>query len=161
MFALVEIAERAVPAELAPGFDVRGRPVAGAAFVPGVDVRGRPVARADAGGVAAVVAMPEEIVIPLSVGVFAFLGLTPPAGLEDLAASAGVLSIRLSDGRVTFNGQTLGEAQTQPLVAACEAILEAAANPELPPPRTRSLPRRRSLERVWFCSTFLPAFSPA
>jgi len=120
---ILEVARAAAPANLTPGVDVRGRPVGGADLAPGVDVRGRPVAPA---GPAAEVHLPEEIEVPITARVFDLLSITPPAGLANLGANAGVMSVRLADGRVTFNGQVLGAAETAPLVVACTKVVDEA-----------------------------------
>ncbi len=94
--------------------------VAGADYVPGVDVRGNPVAPADL--IAQQNFLPAEIVLPVQPDVFAFLGRTPPRGLEGLRAQVGELRVRLADGHVTFNGQPLGAANAD-LIAACRELL--------------------------------------
>ena len=125
--------EAAVPgANLAPGVDVRGQPVAGANLTPGVDVRGQPVVGANLAPAkpAAALPLPGEITVPIKVGIFELLGIPAPPGLGDLAANIGVLSIRLSDGQVMFNGQVLGATETSALRTACLAIATQA--PPLP-----------------------------
>ena len=125
--------EAGVPGvNLAPGVDVRGQPVAGANLTPGIDVRGQPVAGANLAPAnpAPVLPLPDEITVPIKVGIFDLLGIPAPAGLGDLAANIGVLSIRLGDGEVTFNGQVLGATETSALRTACLAIITQA--PPLP-----------------------------
>lgn len=101
------------------------RAVAGADYVPGVDVRGNPVAPADLAG-AQRIALPEELVLPVTPDVFTFLGRAPPRGLEQLRVNVGELRIRLSDGQTTFNGQLLGPTADAELVAACRQLLANA-----------------------------------
>jgi hypothetical protein len=105
------------------------RPVAGADYVPVVDVRGNPVAPADIGPPR--VALPEELVLPVTPDVFAFLGRAPARGLDQLRVNVGELRIRLADGRATFNGQPLGPTADAELVAACRQLL---ANTPAPRP---------------------------
>ena len=73
--------EAAVPgANLAPGVDVRGQPVAGANLTPGVDVRGQPVVGANLAPAkpAAALPLPGEITVPIKVVIFEFLGIPAP-----------------------------------------------------------------------------------
>lgn len=100
--------------------------VAGADYVPGVDVRGNPVAPADLTPQPNF--LPAEIVLPVQPDVFAFLGRTPPRGLDVLRANVGELRIRLSDGQATFNGQPLGAASAE-LIAACRQLLVGTPAP--------------------------------
>jgi len=114
--------QAAVPgANLIPGVDVRGQPVAGANLAPANLAPGEP---------APALPLPDEITVPIKVGIFELLGIPAPAGLGDLAANIGVLSIRLSDGQVMFNGQVLGATETSALRTACLAIVTQA--PPLP-----------------------------
>jgi len=119
--------DAAVPgANLTPGVDVRGNPVAGANLAP-----------ADPNPDAAQL---DEITVPITVGVFERLGIPAPAGLGNLAANAGVLSIRLSDGQVTFNGQVLGATETSALQTACDALIEGPRPVPAPAPVTVPAP---------------------
>ena len=136
--------DAAVPgANLVPGVDVRGQPVAGANLTPGVDARGNPVAGANLAPAdpAPAFPLPEQITIPITVGVFERLGIPAPVGLGNLAANVGVLSIRLSDGQVMFNGQVLGATETSALQTACGALIEDAAPVPAPAPVTVPAPR--------------------
>ena len=118
--ALLAAADAGLIAAFQPGVDVRGRPVAPADLQPGVDVRGRPVAPA---GIGPVIALPGEIVIPVQPRIFDFLKITPPRGLGDLRAGLGEL--RLSNGRLTFNGQPIGSNAVAALIEACCAAAAA------------------------------------
>lgn len=102
------------------GAQPAARAVPPADYVPGVDVRGNPVVPADLGPR---VTLPDELVLPLTSDVFAFLGTAPARGLDVLRANVGELRIRLADGLTTFNGQPLGPAADAELVAACRQFL--------------------------------------
>jgi hypothetical protein len=119
--------DAAVPgANLTPGVDVRGNAVAGANLAPADPTPG-------AGQI-------DEITVPITVGVFERLGIPAPNGLGDLAANAGVLSIRLSDGQVTFNGQVLGATETSVMQTACDALIEGPGPVPAPAPVTVPAP---------------------
>ena len=70
-------------------------------------MRGNPVAPADLN--APPNFLPAEIVLPVQPDVFAFLGRTPPRGLEGLRAQVGELRVRLADGQVTFKWSALSK----------------------------------------------------
>lgn len=86
------------------------------AYRPGVDVRGRAVVGADLAGTPRI-ALPDEIVIDVTVLVYQYLGQTPPAGLGDTRTTVGRLVF--SDGKLTFNGQTLSDPASDAVAAAC------------------------------------------
>lgn len=97
---------------------VEHRPSADVEYRPGVDVRGRPVVAADLAGTPQI-ALPEEIVIDVTVQVYQYLGRTPPAGLGDTSMSVGRLVF--SDGKLTFNGEPLSGSASSAIAAACAA----------------------------------------
>ncbi|MCH8182819.1 MAG: hypothetical protein IID55_06530 [Proteobacteria bacterium] len=95
---------------------VEHRPAARVEYRPGVDARGRPVVSADVAGTPRI-ALPDEIVIDVTVQVYQYLGRTPPPGLGDTAAKVGRLV--LSDGKLTFNGEPLSDPASNAVAAAC------------------------------------------
>ena len=136
--------DAAVPGvNLAPGVDVRGQPIVSANFTPGVDARGNPVAGANLAPADPAPGFPlsDQITVPITVGVFERLGIPAPPGLGNLAANVGVLSIRLSDGQVMFNGQVLEATETSALQTACGALIEDVAPVPAPAPVTVPAPR--------------------
>ena len=94
---------------------VRHVPAADVAYEPGVDVRGNAVAPADLG--APEISLPEEISIDVTALVYDLLKTTPPTGLKDTAINLGKVVFR--DGRLTYNGQPLGDAADATLIAVC------------------------------------------
>lgn len=99
---------------------VRHKPRPDVTFTPGVDVRGKPVAPADLGG--SRIALPDEIVIDVTVQVYEALGRTPPKGLGDSAARLGTIVLR--DGALTFNGEPLGTDGEAAIASACREMVE-------------------------------------
>ena len=95
---------------------VEHQPSADVAYRPGVDVRGRTVVAADVAGTPRI-ALPDEIVIDVTVLVYEYLGQTPPSGLGDTQASVGRLVF--SDGKLTFNGEPLSDPASDAIAAAC------------------------------------------
>ena len=94
---------------------VRHVPAADVAYEPGVDVRGNAVASADLG--APEISLPEEISIDVTALVYELLKTAPPPGLRDTAIELGKVVFR--DGRLTYNGQPLGDAADATLIAVC------------------------------------------
>lgn len=95
---------------------VEHQPSADVAYRPGVDVRGRAVVAADLAG-APRIALPDEIVIDVTVLVYEYLGQTPPSGLGDTRTTVGRLVF--SDGKLTFNGEPLSDPASDAVAAAC------------------------------------------
>lgn len=95
---------------------VEHRPSAGVEYRPGGDARGRPVVSADVAGTPRI-ALPDEIVIDVTVQVYQYLGRTPPPGLGNTAAKVGRLV--LSDGKLSFNGEPLSDPASRAIAAAC------------------------------------------
>ena len=90
-------------------------PAADVAYEPGVDVDGNAVVPADIGNPE--ISLPDEISINVTALVYDLLSTTPPPGLEDTAINLGKVVFR--DGRLTYNGQSLGATVDAALVAAC------------------------------------------
>ena len=110
----------------------RAAAVPGAAFRPGVDVRGNAVAGPDLNPRPEAM-LPEEIRFPVQPLVGAFLDRPLPPALEGLRADAGELVVRLSDGRVTFNGVVVGGDTDAALIEACRNLLAPLSAGEAPP----------------------------
>ncbi len=105
---------------------VKHVPAPDVAYQPGVDVDGNPVAPADlVGGYQ--VALPESIVIPITVLLQERFGIPANSVLYKGEALIGVATVSLDGERVTFNGQTLTSPEAQALSAACQQYLRAPA----------------------------------
>ncbi|MDA0654609.1 MAG: hypothetical protein O2905_00295 [Proteobacteria bacterium] len=111
----------------------RDAAVPGAAFQPGVDVRGNAVAGPDLNP-RPEIALPEEFRIPVQPLVGAFLDRPLPPALEGMRAAAGELVVRLSDGRVTFNGVVVGGDTDAALIEACRNLLAPPPADDAAPP---------------------------
>lgn len=86
---------------------------------PGVDVNGRPVVPADLNG-GTQIRLPDTILVPITVDLGDRFGIPHNSVLFDATAFIGIASVRLSDGKVTFNGQDLSDPETRALAAACQ-----------------------------------------
>ncbi len=101
---------------------VRHRPDADVAYKPGVDVRGNPVAPADLPGQARITA-PNEITINLTIDVLRQYGVPADSLLAPSGeASIGTVKYDIAAGRLTYNGQTLSDAEQDALAAACSSV---------------------------------------
>ncbi len=87
------------------------------AYTPGVDVNGNAVATADLNGQPQI-AMPEVILIPVTVDLATNLGIATPFLARPTVGEVQVTS----DGRVTFNGQPVGGDAQQELAKTCQNI---------------------------------------
>ena len=91
------------------------------AYQPGVDVHGNAVAPADLGG-GAQIALPDRFEFPITVDLGDRLGIPVRSDADYIArlpvgtVSAGV------DGRVTFNGVPLTDAEAADLAARCQQV---------------------------------------
>ena len=97
---------------------------AGVDYQPGVDVHGHPVAPAD---------LDEEhrLQLPDSIPVFITDDLRRRfhvphhSPLFDTDAVAGIVELRLSDHRLTFNGVEIGSAEAEALAAMCRDAMKS------------------------------------
>ena len=94
---------------------VRHAPSADVAYKPGVDVYGRKVAPADLGGGSAI-KLPKEITIDIGIDLEEKYGLGADS---DYTGTANIGKVKVKNGRVTFNGQPLGNREQQAIAAAC------------------------------------------
>ena len=116
VFAFSAVAEEAIViGEADCRLLTRHVPAADVAYKAGVDVRGNAVASADLG--APQISLPDEISIDVTALVYDLLKTTPPPGLKDTAINLGKVVFR--DGRLTYNGQPLGDAADATLIAVC------------------------------------------
>ena len=97
---------------------VAHKPAAGVAYTPGVDVQGRAVAPADLPGTPQI-AMPDEIVIDITVELQKRFGIPSDATLFKPEARVGTVVVK-PDGSATFNGQALTSPEQQALAALCQ-----------------------------------------
>ncbi len=100
---------------------VRHQPSADVAYRPGVDVRGRRVAPADLGGGTSI-AIPKEIVIPISVELNQTIGAAA-SGLYEPEANMGKVVYR--NGRAWYNGQPLETGANAEVVEACKRRMKS------------------------------------
>ena len=103
---------------------VKHVPAPDVAYQPGVDVNGNPVAPADLDG-GYQVALPETIVIPITVLLQERFGIPANSVLYKGEALIGVASVSLDGEEVTFNGQPLTSPEAQALSAACQRYLNS------------------------------------
>ena len=96
---------------------VRHTPRPDVTYRPGVDVRGRPVKSADLNPNS--IKLPEEIAIDITVNIFDLLGRTAPRGLGR-GSEARLGTVVYQRGRLTFNGEPLGDDAEAAIAAACK-----------------------------------------
>lgn len=111
-----------VDPRLCQALGVNHRPAPDVEYVPGVDVRGRAVAPADLPGSYGAARQPlERFEIPVTLDFARRMGFS--AGRSAAAAAApGAMEIGrlvIDGGRVTFNGQAVGDSSQAALAAAC------------------------------------------
>ncbi len=90
-------------------------PSADVAYKPGTDAYGRKVVPADLGG-GSPIKLPKEITIDIGIDLEEKYGLG--AG-GDYTGTANIGKVKVKNGRVTFNGQPLGNREQQAITAAC------------------------------------------
>jgi hypothetical protein len=89
----------------------------GVAYQPGVDVDGRPVAPADVDGDR--LKLRDSIPVIISDDLRKQFGLPEDSPLFDANAYLGIVELRLSDRRLTFNGVELSDREADALAAMC------------------------------------------
>jgi len=104
---------------------VRYVPAPGVDYQPGVDVNGRPVAPADLDGDHRL-KLRESIPVIISDDLRKQFGLPDDSPLFDANAFVGIVELRLSDRRLTFNGVELSGREAGALAAMCR---DAAKSP--------------------------------
>src|SRR5215471_2846074 len=97
---------------------VRYVPPPGVAYQPGVDVHGKPVAPADLDG-GHRLQLPETIPVVITDDLRKRFGLPDDSPLFDSNSFVGIVGLRLSDGRLTFNGVPLVDREADALATAC------------------------------------------
>jgi hypothetical protein len=97
---------------------IRFMPGGDVAYKPGVDVHGNKVVGADLPGTQRI-QLPDVIAIDITVNIYEHLGITPPTRLGDSSAKIGVVEFKR--GKLTFNGQSLGDPAMEDVVAVCRA----------------------------------------
>jgi hypothetical protein len=90
----------------------------GVNYQPGVDVNGRPVVPADLDGDHRL-QLPESIPIVITEGVRNRFRVSHNSPLFDADAVVGIVELRLSDRRLTFNGVELSDPEANALAAMC------------------------------------------
>jgi len=97
---------------------VRYVPPPGVAYQPGVDVNGRPVVPADIDEEHRL-KLRESIPVIISDDLRKQFGLPDDSPLFDANAFVGIVELRLSDHRLTFNGVELSDREASALAAMC------------------------------------------
>ncbi len=100
---------------------MRHSPSADVAYKPGVDVSGRAVAPADLPAQPSLV-LPDQITINLLFNPFAGRTNVPGTGATSLMpsqGSVGAVTVDTRTGRVTYNGQPVGDSQQNAVAEAC------------------------------------------
>lgn len=105
---------------------VKHVPAPDVAYTPGVDVDGNPVAPADLDG-GYQVALPQTIVIPITVLLQERFGIPANSVLYKGEALVGVAAVSLDGEEVIFNGQPLTSPEARALSAACQQYLQNPA----------------------------------
>jgi hypothetical protein len=101
---------------------VQHRASADVAYKPGVDARGNPVTPADLPGQARITA-PNEITINLTIDVLQQYGVPADSLLAPSGeASIGTIKYDIGAGKLTYNGQSLSDAEQDALAAACSSV---------------------------------------
>ena len=90
----------------------------GVAYQPGVDVNGRPVAPADVDSDHRL-KLRDSIPVIISDDLRKQFGLPDDSPLFDANAYLGIVELRLSDRRLTFNGVELSDREADALAAMC------------------------------------------
>lgn len=93
-------------------------PPAGVDYQPGVDVHGRPVAPADLDD-GRRLQLRDSIPVVITDDLRKQFGLADDSPLFDANAFIGIVELRLSDQRLTFNGVELSDREADALAAMC------------------------------------------
>jgi hypothetical protein len=96
----------------------------GVAYQPGVDVNGHPVAPADLDGDHRL-RLRDSIPVIISDDLRKQFGLPDNSPLFDANAYLGIVELRLSDRRLTFNGVELSDPEADALAAMCRDATKA------------------------------------
>lgn len=90
----------------------------GVDYQPGVDVNGRPVVPGDLDGDHRL-QLPDSIPVVITEDVRERFRVSPHSPLFDADAVVGIVELRLSDRRLTFNGVELSDPEANALAAMC------------------------------------------
>lgn len=96
----------------------------GVDYQPGVDVNGHPVAPADLDD-GRRLQLPESIPVFITDDLRRRFHVPHHSPLFDTDAVAGIVELRLSDNRLTFNGVEIGSAEADALAAMCRDALKS------------------------------------
>lgn len=94
-------------------------------FKPGVDVRGRKVKPADLNG-RKPLKLPNELTIDIGIDLGKRLGLGADGTKFTSETNLGKVKYDISSGKMTFNGQPIGNAEEAAIAAKCREILNKA-----------------------------------
>lgn len=97
---------------------------AGVDYQPGVDVNGRPVAPADLDDDQRL-QLPESIPVIITDDLRKRFRVPHHSPLFDAAAVVGIVELRLSDRRLTFNGVELSDPEANALAAMCRDAMKS------------------------------------
>ena len=96
----------------------------GVDYQPGVDVNGRPVAPADLDD-GRRLQLPESIPVFITDDLRRRFHVPRHSPLFDTDAVVGIVELRLSDRRLTFNGVEIGSAEADALAAMCRDAMKS------------------------------------
>lgn len=111
-----------VDPRLCQALGVNHRPAPDVEYVPGVDVRGRAVAPADLPGSYGAMRQPlDRFEIPVTLDFARRMGFSAgrSAAAAKVPGATEVGRLVIDGGRVTFNGQAVGDSSQAALAAAC------------------------------------------
>lgn len=111
-----------VDPRLCQALGVNHRPAPDVEYVPGVDVRGRAVAPADLPGSYGATRQPlDRFEIPITLDFARRMGFSAgrSAAAAKVPGATEVGRLVIDGGRVTFNGQAVGDSSQAALAAAC------------------------------------------
>ncbi|HRQ80899.1 MAG TPA: hypothetical protein PKZ97_07250 [Azospirillaceae bacterium] len=111
-----------VDPRLCQALGVNHRPAPDVEYVPGVDVRGRAVAPADLPGSYGAMRQPlDRFEIPITLDFARRMGFSAggSAAAVKVPGATEVGRLVIDGGRVTFNGQAVGDSSQAALAAAC------------------------------------------
>lgn len=91
-------------------------------YKPGVDVRGKKVVPADLGG-APRIKLPSELTIDIGIDLGKRLGIGDDGDKFSSQTSIGKVKYNINSGRLTFNGQPIGNSEQTELAEKCRAIV--------------------------------------
>lgn len=120
--AMAQSPQGDVDPRLCQALGVNHRPAPDVEYVPGVDVRGRAVAPADLPGSYGATRQPlDRFEIPVTLDFARRMGFSAgrSAAAAKVPGATEVGRLVIDGGRVTFNGQAVGDSSQAALAAAC------------------------------------------